>query len=229
MNEIDRIRQSYKRRLDTSIMDLYNPLRPSVYMAMQEKDRALIRLINYAGILPLNNKRILEIGCGSGSNLLKFIELGCEPENLVGNELLEDRASLALSRLPAKTEIVIGDAAELALPEETFDIVMQSTVFSSLLDVTFQQKLATRMWSWTKPGGGLLWYDFIYNNPKNPDVIGVPVKRIKSLFPLGTIKVWRLTLAPPINRLVTRIHPNMYNVFNIFPFLRTHVLVWIGK
>ena len=28
------------------------------------------------------------------------------------------------------------------------------------------------------PGGGVLWYDFTVNNPRNPDVRGVPMKRV---------------------------------------------------
>ena len=77
--------------------------------------------------------------------------------------------------------------------------------------------------------GGVILYDFIYNNPSNQDVKGVNVKKIKTLFPDGRLNTWRITLAPPISRLVTRLHPNMYNAFNIFPILRTHVLCWIQK
>jgi hypothetical protein len=36
-------------------------------------------------------------------------------------------------------------------------------------------------------------------------------------------------LAPPIALRVCRIHPSLYGLFNAFPFLRTHVLCWIGK
>ena len=78
-------------------------------------------------------------------------------------------------------------------------------------------------------GGGVLWYDFIYNNPSNPDVRGVPVKLVRELFPAGKMIVRRVTLAPPISRRVTRIHPSFYTIFNFFPFLRTHVLCWIQK
>jgi len=85
------------------------------------------------------------------------------------------------------------------------------------------------MWELTKRGGGVLWYDFIYDNPENPDVRGVPIRRIRELFPEGRMRYWRLTLAPPIARRVCRIHPCLYYVFNVFPFLRTHVLCWIAK
>jgi hypothetical protein len=97
------------------------------------------------------------------------------------------------------------------------------------LDHGFRKKLADRMWALAKPGGGVLWYDFIYDNPRNPDVKGISVSEIRDLFPAGNPKGWRLTLAPPISRFVTKIHPGCYTFFNMFPFLRTHVLCWIRK
>ena len=43
-------------------------------------------------------------------------------------------------------------------------------------------------------------------------------------------KFRRLTLAPPLARAVTRVHPGLYTVFNALPWLRTHVLGWlVGK
>ena len=30
------------------------------------------------------------------------------------------------------------------------------------------------MWAAVKPGGGVLWYDFTVDNPRNADVRGVP-------------------------------------------------------
>jgi hypothetical protein len=110
--------------------------------------------------------------------------------------------------------------------DASFDIVFQSTVFSSILDGAFQQRLAKRMWEWVKPGGGILWYDFIYNNPRNPDVRGVTVASIKKLFPEGRLRVRRITLAPPIAR---RVPACTLSLLNLFPFLRTHVMCWIEK
>ena len=85
------------------------------------------------------------------------------------------------------------------------------------------------MWRWTKPGGAVLWYDFTVNNPRNPDVRGVPLARVRELFPHGRITTRRVTLAPPISRLVCRVHPAAYGLFNALPWLRTHVLCWIAK
>ena len=41
------------------------------------------------------------------------------------------------------------------------------------------------MWRWVRPGGGVLWYDFTFDNPRNPDVRGVPLARVRELFPHG--------------------------------------------
>ncbi|MGC5324929.1 class I SAM-dependent methyltransferase [Brevibacillus sp. SYSU BS000544] len=229
MDELEKIRNRYSRRKLNQSHLLYNPLNPSVYMNVQEKEQKIIKILGENSFADTNSQKVLEIGCGSGTNLLLFLKLGFLPENLVGNELLEERAEYARKILPPSTQILVGDASQLNLPDEYFDIVYQSTVFTSILDYQFKRQLAERMWNLTKPGGGILWYDFIYNNPKNPDVKGISIKEIKQLFPEGEIEFWRVTLAPFISRKVTRIHPALYSVFNTLPFLRTHVLCWIKK
>jgi SAM-dependent methyltransferase len=228
-SELDQIRTRYAKR-SQNVGGLYDPILPDVYMSEQEKERALIRWICSCGITPVGEKTLLEIGCGNGKNLLQLLRLGFKPEHLVGNDLLEERASMARLMLPDAVRVSQGDALNVNLGEdETFDIVFQSTVFTSILDDTFQKRLAERMWRLTKPGGGILWYDYIYNNPRNPDVRGVPLHCVKALFPQGVMTYWRLTLAPPISRRITKIHHNLYTVFNLLPFLRTHVLCWIEK
>ncbi len=228
-NETLLLKERYARRKTRSLEIIYDPLSPAFFMGQQEKQRALVRLIKQERLYPVSDKKVLEIGCGSGGNLLDLLRLGFLPENLVGNELLEERSEMARHLLPTATKILCGDASKLTLPHESFDVVFQSTVFTSILDDDFQKKLADVMWSLVKPGGGVIWYDFTFNNPANPDVKGIPVKKIRRLFPQGRIKTWRLTLAPPISRRVTRIHPNLYTVFNSLIFLRTHVLCWISK
>ncbi len=159
----------------------------------------------------------------------EFIRFGFSPENLIGNELLPERVEAAQKNLPVLCKVEEGDASLLNFPPENFDIIYQSVVFSSLLDDAFQEKLAQTMWQWVKPGGGILWYDFIYNNPNNNDVRGVSLSRIKELFPEAKITTKRVTLAPPISRRVTKFHPSLYTLFNLLPFLRTHVMCYIQK
>lgn len=225
-NELELIKSRYARRGIKK--NQYNILKPSVYLTIQERERALLCLFSKK-FSNIHEKKVLEIGCGSGDNLLQLIRLGFSPENLIGNELLEERVNAARRCLPNTVQIVAGDACALCFPSESFDVVYQSVVFSSILDNAFQERLATRMWDMVKPGGGIIWYDFIYNNPANPDVRGVTLQRVRKLFPEGKISYSRVTLAPPLSRWITRIHPNGYHLLNVFPFLRTHILAWIEK
>jgi len=227
LSEIEDIAKRYKNREKFDFR--YNMLNPSIYKGEQEKERALIKWIKSCSLFPVEEKRLLEIGCGSGGNLLQFLRLGFSPENLVGNELLQDRINKAGKRLPAALNLLPGNALDLTIQECQFDIVFQSMVFSSILDEKFKFQLAKRMWGWVKEGGGILWYDFIYDNPWNKDVKGIPYQKVKEYFPEGSIKKWKITLAPPLSRVVTKIHPSSYNIVNLFPFLRTHILCWIQK
>jgi ubiquinone/menaquinone biosynthesis C-methylase UbiE len=168
MSETENIRLRYSTRKDSKFWSMYSPVDASVYMGLQEKERAMIRWINSCGIAPVENKTVLEIGCGSGSNLLNFLSLGFNPENLVGNELLKDRADNARHRLPVATKILLGDASELNIESGSFDVVFQSTVFTSILDIHFQQTLADKMWWLAKAGGGCFGMTLFTTTPKIP-------------------------------------------------------------
>jgi len=227
-SELDEIKARYKRRESLS-NDRYSILRSENYLIEQEKERNLIKWINDNNLIPLNNKRILEIGCGNGGNILTFLKLGFEPENIVANELLENRYLTSKKRLPQDIKIIWGNALDLDLPNNHFDIVFQSMVFSSILSEDFKRQLAKKIFDLAKPGGGILWYDFIYNNPQNPDVKGISFSEIKDFFKGSEIVKKKITLVPPIFRFFISIYPNLYYVFNSIYFLRTHLLVWIKK
>lgn len=207
----------------------YSFLAPSVLQSVQERQRHLLSLFNEKGLASLPEVMLVEIGCGSGGNLLELLRFGCSPQNLIGAELLPSRVEQARHILPAALKIYQGDASTLDIAQSTQDIVLASTLFSSLLDHSFQHRMADVAWSWLRPGGAVLWYDFTFNNPRNTDVRGVPLKRIRELFPHGRIVARRITLAPPIARRVCCIHPSLYTIFNSLPLLRTHLLCWIEK
>ncbi len=226
-NEPHEMIKRYARR---DVGDKYSFANADVLYSVLERQKKTFPLLarafktnNFTGLT------LTEVGCGSGGNLLEFLRAGFVPEHVHGLELLKERVIAARHTLPSALNIYDGDALSAPILPLSQDIVYQSVVFSSLLDDNFQAALAEKMWSWVRKGGGVLWYDFIYDNPSNPDVRCVPITRIKELFPDGKISIKRVTLAPPIARRVGAIHPSLYNVFNFFPFLRTHVLCWIEK
>ena len=225
-DEASAVAERYARR---GAAERYSLLQPDVCLTVQERQRAMLRLFAGLGWRTLADRRLLEVGCGSGGNLLEMLRLGFAPEHLSGVELLPERLEAARRSLPPAVTLLGGDASQLPLPEGQADVVLLSTVFSSLLDDAFQQQLADAVWRAVKPGGGVLWYDFTVNNPRNPDVRGVPVARIRQLFPQGQVRAQRLTLAPPLGRAAARLHPGLWSLFNTLPWLRTHVLAWVQK
>jgi SAM-dependent methyltransferase len=224
--EADAVGERYARRHD---LGRYSLLRPEVMHALQERQRALRGLLAQAGLHDLAGLRLLEVGCGAGGNLLELLRLGFAPAHLSGIELLPERLAMARAVLPEAVQLRGGDALQAEVSAQSLDIVFVSTVFSSLLDDAYQQGLADAMWSWLKPGGAVLWYDFVIDNPRNPDVRGVPLRRLRALFPQGRLRYRRVTLAPPLARALARVHPGLLPLANSLPGLRTHVLAWVAR
>lgn len=225
-SEVAAVVERYARRTEPG---RYAMTQPDVWMTVQERQRQMLRLFRRLGWADLSQRSVVEIGCGAGDNLLELLRMGFAPQHLTGIELLPERFALARQRLPAAVTLIEGDASLAVLPAAHADIVFQSTVFSSLLDAAFQSQLADTMWRWVRPGGGVLWYDLARDNPLNRDVRGVPARRIEALFPEGRPVLQRVTLAPPLARRLCRVHPGLYNFFNLLPVLRTHLLAWVGK
>lgn len=207
----------------------YSPLQPDVCHLLQERQRVLLQLLAQARCGDLAALRLVEVGCGAGGNLLDLLRWGFAPAHLMGLELLPERHTQARAVLPPATGVWLGDALQAPIEPSSQDLVLQSTVFSSLLDDGFQQQMADAMWRWLKPGGAVIWHDFTVDNPRNPDVRGVPLARVRELFPAGRITHRRVTLAPPLARALCRLHPGLVPLFNALPLLRTHVLAWIAK
>jgi SAM-dependent methyltransferase len=227
LDDVTAMAGRYARR--AALAGLYDPLRPEVMQARQERQRVLAALLTRHVRVPLSGLSLLEVGCGAGDNLLELMALGFDPARLIANELLPERAAAARTRLPQALRVLEGDALGLPLPEASLDLVLQSTVFSSLLDAGFRLQLAQQMWRWLKPGGAVIWYDFAVDNPRNAEVAGMPMREVHRLFPAATIDARRVTLAPPLARRVAALHPRLPALLNTLPLLRTHRLAWIAK
>jgi ubiquinone/menaquinone biosynthesis C-methylase UbiE len=168
--------------------------------ALQERERNTLALLRrYRGI-PLGDKRILEVGCGSGDWLVQFIRWGASPDRITGIDLRDDALARARAALPQSVRLEHGNAAALPFDAASFDIVLQSTVFTSVLDPDIRQRIAAEMLRVLQPGGLIIWYDFLVDNPKNPDVRGMRKNEIRTLFSGCRFDLQRVTLLPPLVR-----------------------------
>jgi ubiquinone/menaquinone biosynthesis C-methylase UbiE len=224
--EAARIEQAYARRKKDHLYSRFN----SAYLFMvQEREQRFLALLARHGCVSLDTKRILEVGCGSGDLLRDFIKWGARPENVIGVELLPERVAEAKRLCPGAIQIVQSNAAKLEFSDATFDLVFQSTVFTSVLDTSMKQQMAAEMCRVLKPDGLILWYDYHMNNPRNPDVKGVKRQEICALFPECDIQVQRITLAPPIARRLAPLSWLLCYVLSKIPWLCSHYIGMIRK
>jgi len=79
---------------------------------------------------------------------------------------------------------------------------MQFTVFSSILNNEMKKSIASEMLRILRMDGIILWYDLCWNNPRNPYLKGIKKKEIFGLFKNCRISLKKVTLAPPILRIL---------------------------
>ena len=226
MNEVERIRLAYnKRHSDGVVYSLFNP--GQLFMA-QLLENELIELLQRYRVNSLSNKRILDVGCGIAWLLRKFINYGARPENLSGIDLLPNAIEEA-KRISPNIDFRCGNAQALPFGNETFDIVIQFTMFTSILDVNMKRNIANEMLRVLRGRGIILWYDYFVSKPTNLDVKGIGKREIIRLFPNCTCDFNRVTLAPPIARAVAPYSFFLCYLLDKIPWLRTHYLVVIKK
>lgn len=203
MNEVsssaEQIIEEYRRRDRELPADFYSLHHvPNLYMRVGQL-RGLAWALKVSKLAPLADRKILEVGCGRGNWLAIYESFDAKRVNLAGIELHAGHAEETRQKFPT-ADIRAGDATRLPWNDGQFDIVFQSLMFTSILDDQMKQAIAREMVRVCKPGGAILWYDFNVNNPNNPHVRGVKRREIAALFPDCTIRLRRLTLAPPIVR-----------------------------
>jgi len=227
-SEIDRIKKTYKKRDEAGKSQLYSFLNKATLFAYHQREKLILKLFCEWNIRNLSDKKILDVGCGAGGVLRNFIKYGAIPENLYGIDLLPDRIETA-KKLSPHINFYLGSATELPFENEFFDIVMQFTVFTSILDYSMKQKIAQEMLRVLKPDGIILWYDYFISKPTNPDVEGVGKREIKNLFPNCKFEFHKITLAPPIARLLVPISWMLCELLEKIKIFNTHYLCIIKK
>ncbi len=222
--EFDRVQRVYAdyaaRGLSDSKWSLSNRGNCAIY---SERSRAVTEMLGQTGIMPLSGKKVLEIGCGSGRVLRELIGLGANPGLMSGIDLLADRIELARRALP-EVDLRLADARSLPFASESFDLLVLFTVFSSILDWEVVRRVAEEVCRVLKRGGAVLFYDFRFNNPRNPNVRGIKRSEVETYFH-GFRPCWKtLTVLPPLARKLGVFAPFVYPLLASVPILRTHLL-----
>jgi len=218
-----------KRQRRESTLNRFFTYYSFAYLLMhQEREQVTLKFLHKLGIHPLTNIRILDVGCGNGNGLREMLQAGAAPNNLAGIDIRPEPLERAIFLNPT-IAYLCGSATALPWDKEFFDLCLCYTVFSSVLDSFTQEAIVREIERVLRPGGVLLYYDFRYNNPRNPDVRGITKQRIYELFPHFQLRLQTVTLAPPLARRLGYFTPLLYPVLSAFPFLRTHYLGILHK
>ena len=202
---------------------------PGNRKALEERLAATSRLLAVRGLSPLGARRVLEVGCGTGAELARFVALaGADPHQATGVDLLPERVE-AGHRLHPELDLRVMNAEKLDFADANYDLVLAITLFSSIRDRAMASRVAAEIERVIKPGGALLWYDFRYDNPRNAEVRGVDAAEVRSLFPHLRGSLESITLLPPLSRRLGPLTPVLYPALAALPRLRTHLIGVLEK
>ena len=201
------IAAEYERRQREVPAERYSVTTPGALFVRQATERSVVHALKRIAAFPLRARSILDIGCGDGGWLLTFESFGAQRQNLAGIDLIEDRAETAKARLsgPMSADVRSGDASCLPWADDSFDVVFQSMVLSSIDDFDMRSAIAAEAIRVVRPGGCIISFDFWIDNPLNPRVRGVSLRHLRLLFPGFDVHARRAVLAPPIARKLARI------------------------
>jgi SAM-dependent methyltransferase len=235
-DELERIRAAYRERDATA--PSWQWASRGYRLRMQQLEWLLLEQFVAAGESPVG-LRVLEIGCGSGYFLSRFLDYGAG--TATGIDLMESRIAVARSRDP-RLELVCGDASELPWSDASFDLVAQFTCFSSVLDRDLRSRIAAEMWRVLRPGGTVLSYDMrsvgaalqalrraaglrrakvvAEGTPTAP----VELSELAGYFPDAALDARSLTLSTDVAEGAER-SAILARGLQLLPFLHTHLLV----
>ena len=240
MHDATDVLAEFRRRDATLTSDTYSLTRDANLFFYQGRTRHALALLRRAGFFPCPEKTVLEIGCGARGWLPDFESWGVPRANLAGIDLDESRSegirrllsghSSDPERAPTGgADIRVGDASNLPWADATFDAVIQSTVFTSILAHDQRRNIAREMLRVLKHNGLILWYDFVYDNPSNRNVQGVRFSEVRRLFTNCTFESRLTTLAPPLARFIVPCSWLLAEILQSFQLLNTHRLIVIRK
>lgn len=219
--ERDRVLAAYGRR--TAADGLYTPWNAGEELMRGERRRLAARVLRVQGVFPRGDSPCLEIGFGALGWFPELIGWGVRETSLHGIEIDPVRLDMAHRSLPA-ADLRLGSAWDLPWSTGTFELVISSTVFTSILDAKIKRAVAEEIVRVLKPGGALLWYDFAVPNRRNPDVRAIGRRELLGLFPGLSASLHKVTLAPPLARAVAPHSWLTATLLGSIPFLRTHLL-----
>jgi ubiquinone/menaquinone biosynthesis C-methylase UbiE len=226
VSDIDRLKEEYRDREHRFRNDdRYSPSNPAYQFMKSQLRMNILQMLQRHELPARKDICILEVGCGNGNILADLDQLDENHKRLFGIDLIFTRLQQARQDY-SFANLVCSDGQRLPHPAEVFDVVCQFTAFSSILDGEIRRRMAREMVRVLKPGGLILWYDF-WLNPFNRQTRGIRPTEVRRLFTGGSFRFQKITLAPPIARLLVPFSTRLGLLLEGTGVLNTHYLAAI--
>lgn len=216
---LEEVRATYRRYHEKGRERLWDPANAGYARMTADRNRALVRLI--AASLPAGGS-VIDVGCGRG-DLAGLVAAEVAAMSWTGVDLLPEAITEARARYPSARWIE-ASADVLPFADADFDVVIASTLFSSLPTTELEQAAAAEVARVLKPKGWLIWYDLRYGNPGNAAVHGLSRRHVAVLFLGWQADLHATTLLPPIARRLGIATAFLYPVLEAVPPLRSHLI-----
>lgn len=127
-----------------------------IYDKYVEPFNVVVRQIALKMYLPQEGMRILDVGCGTGTNLDLYQKSKCD---VFGIDLSPAMVSVARNKMGERADIRIGDAAEMPYPDGYFDLVTSMLTLHEM-DDHIHPKVMSETARVLKRNGRILLIDF---------------------------------------------------------------------
>lgn len=212
-SEVTRLRAAYARRGPVEARLAGNAGQAAI---VAERDARVLAALGRGG-RPVRD--LLDLGCGGGATLAWLAGYG-GIERAVGIDLLPERIALARTTWPT-LEFHVADGRSLPFADDSFDVVVALTVFSSV-PADACAGMLREVARVLRPEGALVWYDMRRPNPRNPDVRPFAARDVQAVLAGWTVDAEPLTVAPPLARRLGRATRVLYPILARWPLLLTH-------
>ena len=220
-SEAARVLAENRRREQEVPVETYSPWHLGAQFTRSGVKRTAPWMLKRCGVFPVRGDPCLEVGLGRRGWIPELLEWGQRARDLCGIDLDPERIGMARETFPG-ADLRIGDARALPWGDESFHLVILSTILSSILISEARQTVATEAVRVLKPGGAVLYYDFRFDNPTNPNVCGIKKSEIGRLFSSLDRHLRLTTLVPPIGRSVAPLSWVLATCLEAIPVLRSH-------
>lgn len=205
---------------------------PEVLFQILATEASVVRAFHMINDSPVNSI-VLNVGCGNGADNFQLLRLHYDIKNIFGIDINDERLSIAQHVFP-NSSCELGDASNMKYKNDFFDIVFESTMFSTIADDNLCDKIASEMIRVCKQSAHIVLVDWKIPKPNNPNYNALTHKKLVEFFKVGVetdlVLTARGALIPPIGRFISKyLHGIYFLISSCLPFLVGQVVYVLKK